>query len=133
MASAENASDDYYPECMKQKYTDEAFAAFHRQEYALAAELFAKAELAGEEKHYVVRSTALFITDLLSKTATYTRELGQKFVWLRRFLGSRSNNTFRIKLQIRIQTGDTSETFQQFAFEIVPHGGVVDEGVGGSM
>jgi hypothetical protein len=133
MASVEDASveDNYYPDGMKQECIANAIAAFYSKEYAQAALFFATAELAGEEKHYVVlRSTELIAPDLLRTTATWTHELGHKFVWLRRCRGSRSNNTFRIKLQIQIQAGDTSETFQQFAFEIVPHGGVMDEGVG---
>jgi hypothetical protein len=112
-----------YPYEMQDEKKDAAIAACKEGRYEDAARFLAESGLAGLFTHYVVRPAAIRTDHLCAKTASYFRETGPSFVWIKTYPSHIDENKVYY-----IQTG-TCGAHQYYAFEIVPNGGFEDEGV----
>ena len=116
-----------YPNEMKQTKKHEAFAAYKSGNYEQAARLFTEAQLAGLFTHCVVLPAPSDNTHLCAMTATWNPEIGYGFMWVIRGRSREDGDTYDGR-EFQFQTGKCGEHLR-FAFKIVAHGGIEDEGV----
>lgn len=125
MASA--SEHPRYPQGMRHAKKAAAKEAFFKGNHEEAARLFTEAHLAELFTHCVVLPADVDDRHFCALTASWYPDLGTEFLWFIR-VNRRCYGNAEDSQVFQFQTGKCGQ-HQHFAFKIVAHGGVEDEGV----